>query len=108
MLFARAGAQCRVTNSVYILGLSAMGHDPAAALIDGQGAIVAKVNRVWFIGTDVSSEAIDPGHARLRLPRNAAEVVQVRSIEAALTTEFPGAKEEKHFPGELVVVLYRK
>ena len=28
---------------MYILGLSAMGHDPAAALIDGQGAIVAAI-----------------------------------------------------------------
>src|SRR5258708_2654591 len=39
----RAGSLCRVTNSVYILGLSAMGHDPAAALIDSQGAIVAAI-----------------------------------------------------------------
>ncbi len=28
---------------MYILGLSAMGHDPAAALIDGQGVIVAAI-----------------------------------------------------------------
>ncbi len=39
----REGSLCRVTNSVYILGLSAMGHDPAAALIDDQGAVVAAI-----------------------------------------------------------------
>src|SRR5260221_2205526 len=39
----RAGPLCRVTNSVYILGLSAMGHDPAAALIDDQGEVVAAI-----------------------------------------------------------------
>lgn len=32
-----------MTNSVYILGLSAMGHDPAAVLIDDQGAVVAAI-----------------------------------------------------------------
>jgi carbamoyltransferase len=53
---------------VYILGLSAMGHDPAAVLIDGQGAIVAAIEE-GKLGRTRSFGGIPRGAIRFCLER---------------------------------------
>jgi carbamoyltransferase len=98
----------RTEISVYKLGLSAMGHDPAAALIDGQGTVVAAIeegklgrsrglegipraairfcfNRAGIDWRDVDQVAIasEPGRALMRKALFRARLAPVSPISSA-------------------------
>jgi mannosyltransferase len=65
----------------------------------------AQHDRVWFIGKELAP-VVDP--PQIVGSQENAEAVQERLIQASLGEEFPLAREETHFKGGLVVILYRK
>jgi len=67
---------------VYILGLSAMGHDPAAALIDGQGAIVAAIEE-GKLGRTRSFGGIPRGAIRFCLERAKIRWLDIERVAIA-------------------------
>jgi mannosyltransferase len=66
----------------------------------------AQHDRVWFIGKDLAPAVVDPQPTAPS--QESAKELKQRLIQTSLGAAFPLAKEEMHFKGGLVVILYRK